>query len=90
VNSNRKLATYVYYNDSMAAGGRVVTHSPLTPAARVQLPNAALTSKTQTTILSGSQKCEATSKRVITVENCGFKSSRCGSALAGIKRVGGR
>jgi len=51
------------------AGGRVVTHSPLTPEAQVQLPDAALSSWTQATILSGSVKCVATSKQWVTDES---------------------
>jgi len=39
---------------SIGAGGRFVTHSLLAPAARVQLPDAALSSLTQAAILSGS------------------------------------
>jgi len=73
------------------AGSQVVTHFPLTPVAWVQLADTALSSLTQATILLGSVKCEATSKqRMAAVENCGCKCFRCGSALEGIKRVGGR
>jgi len=47
----------------MGADGRVVTHSPLTPAAEVQLPDVSLSSSTHAgpaTILSASDvKCEA-------------------------------
>jgi len=69
----------------------VVTHSPLTPAARVQLPDVALSSLTQATILSGSVKRESTNKQWATaVKICRCKRSRCGSELEGIKRVGGR
>jgi len=64
-------------------GGRVVTtNSPLTPAARVQLPDAALSSLTHATILSGSVKSVATSEHMATaVANYGCKCSTCGSAL---------
>jgi len=59
----------------------VVTDSPLTTAALVQLPDVAHSSLAQATILSGSVKCEATSKQWVTaVENCGCKCCRRGSA----------
>jgi len=48
--------------------------TPMSPAARVQLPNAALQSLTQATVLSGSGKCVAISKqRVTAIEDCECK-----------------
>jgi len=66
----------------------VVTHSPLTPADRVQLPDAALSSSIQATIHSGSVKCVAISKELLNIAD--LIITRCGSALSGIKRVAGR
>jgi len=67
----------------------VVTHSPLTPTARVQLV-VALSSSTQAIILHGSMKCVAISKQwVNAAEDCGCKLPGV-CALAGIKREGGR
>jgi len=75
------------------ASDRVVTRSSLPLVARVQLPNVALSSLTQATILSGSVKYVATGKQWVTaVEDCGCKLSHAGlrgSGLVGMKHVGG-
>jgi len=46
-------------SESMKAGDRVLTYSPLKPMAQNQLPVAALSSLTKATILSGSVECDA-------------------------------
>jgi len=83
-------------NDHVISGAssRVVTHwseSPLTPAARVQLPDKALSRLTQATIHLVSVKCVATSKQWVTaVEDCLYRLLPGGSALAGLQFCGCR
>jgi len=68
--------------ESRWSSGNTLASDWRQPGARVQHPNASLSSLTQATFLSGSVKCEGTSKQwVIADENCGCKCSRRGSAL---------
>jgi len=65
---------YPSTNNAREQAVEVVTHLPLTQAARVQLPDAALSSLTQAIIpRSGSVKCVATSIQWVTaVEDCEY------------------